>query len=65
MVEANQEDIDGDDILQDKVRCEMCDEELIRIFSSQHKCDPRKLSQMRVNSQNQRAMLDTEQEGPQ
>ena len=33
----------ADEVLDDTVRCEQCDDELIKMFRDDHVCDPKKI----------------------
>ena len=46
------------DILDEKVRCMRCDEELIKAFKDDHVCDESRINQMQRNRSNELAFVE-------
>ena len=44
-----------DNLLDEEVRCEKCDETLVKMFKNDHKCDEQKLNKMIKNRQGELA----------
>ena len=45
----------ADEVLDETVRCEQCDDELIKMFKDDHVCDPDKIKVMKKNAQGELA----------